>query len=135
MTPRRRSLRIVDGIVNLLLGVALLLFPAGLIELLGLPTTATYFYTSILGGVIFGIGVALLMGLKGESRRLQGLALGGALAINLCGGGVLVYWLLFGQLVLPLRGYLVLWVVTLTVLVIAAAELVTVYRGESARVE
>ncbi len=55
-----------DSVINLILGLLLLLFPAGILELLGLPPTNTYFYSSILGGVIFGIGVSL--GLEWLSR-------------------------------------------------------------------
>ena len=50
-----------DAVINLILGLLLLLFPAGLREMFGIPATNTYFYSSILGGVIFGIGVALCL--------------------------------------------------------------------------
>ena len=56
MNFKHKVLLFIDGIVNLLLGVILLFFPAGLLDLLGLPPTNTYFYASILGAVIFGIG-------------------------------------------------------------------------------
>ena len=82
MTSRHRLLLALDAAVNLLLGAILLLFPAGLIALLGLPATDTHFYTSILGGVLFGIGLALLLELRGGSARIRGLGLGGAIAIN-----------------------------------------------------
>lgn len=57
-------------------------------------------YPSILGAVLVGIGVALLIQNKSES----GLSLAGAVAINLCGGIVLAFWLSFGFLALPTRG-------------------------------
>ena len=59
MDSKQRMLLPADAYINLLLGILILLFPAGLLEYLGLPSSDTYFYTSILGGVIFGIGVAL----------------------------------------------------------------------------
>jgi hypothetical protein len=117
-------LLIIDCIVNLLLGLLLLLFPAGLLDYLGLPPTDTYFYTSILGGVIFGIGIALGLEWLGASIRIRGLGLGGAIAINLCGGGALLGWLIFGNLTLPLRGQITLWIVVVVVLGIGIIEMI-----------
>ena len=112
-----------DAVINLILGLLLLLFPAGLRELFGLPATNTYFYSSILGGVIFGIGVALclewLMGEKG----IKGLGLAGAIAINLFGGGTLLFWLVFKDLEIPLKGSITLWIVAILVVGIGLVEL------------
>ncbi len=113
-----------DAVINLILGALLLLFPAGILEYLGLPRTDTYFYSSILGGVIFGIGVALSLERWGTSD-IRGLGLAGAIAINLCGGGILLFWLLFGYLPLPLRGQMTLWIVAILVLGIGFVELFT----------
>jgi hypothetical protein len=113
----------IEGIVNLFLGAILLLFPAGLVELLGLPLTNTYFYASILGAIIFGIGVALLIELYGARSRIRGLGLGGAIAVNLCGGGALLVWLLAVPLSIPLRGHVILWVVVTVVFIIGLAEI------------
>jgi hypothetical protein len=114
----------IDALVNLLLGLVLLLFPVGTLELLGLPRANTYFYPTILGGVILGIGVALCLEWWGAPRGVRGLGLGGAIAINLCGGGVLLFWLVFGDLTVPLRGRVVLWTVAATVLGVGIAEIV-----------
>jgi hypothetical protein len=123
MNRRISILLAVDCIVNLLLGLLLLLFPAGLLTYFGLPPTDTYFYTSILGGVIFGIGIALGLEWFGASQAIRGLGLGGAIAINLCGGGTLLLWLIFGNLNLPLRGSITLWIVALVVLGIGLVEI------------
>ena len=123
MKPKHRVLLAIDAAVNLILGVFLLLFPAGMVEFLGLPPTDTYFYATILGGVIFGNGVALWIELPGAARGVRGLGLGGAIAINICGAGVLLVWLLLGDLDLPLRGQVTLWVVAVVVLGIGAAEI------------
>jgi hypothetical protein len=125
MKPEHRLLLAVDAVVNLLLGIALLLFPAGTQRWLGLPPTNTFFYATILGGVIFGIGAALCLEWWGTVQGVRGLGLGGAIAINLCGGGVLVFWLASGRLGLPLRGRIVLWIVALAVLGIGVAEIAT----------
>jgi hypothetical protein len=123
MKPKHRVLLAVDAFVNIVLGVLVLLFPAGVVELFGLPPTDTSFYATILGGVVGGIGIALCMELWGAPRGVRGLGLGGAIAINICGAAVLVVWLLSGGLNLPLRGHIILWVVAVAVLGIGAAEI------------
>ena len=85
-----KTLLAVDGFINLLFGLLLLFFPTGILDLFGLPQTNTYFYSSILGGVIFGIGVALGLECWGAAD-ITGLGLAGAIAINPCGGGTLLY--------------------------------------------
>ena len=124
MHDKHKVLLCIDGILNLLLGVILLFFPAGLLDLLGLPPTNTYFYAILLGAVIFGIGVALLLELYGSPKRIRGLGLGGAIAINLCGGGALLVWLVAIPLTIPLRGQVILWIVAALVLIIGVVELV-----------
>jgi hypothetical protein len=124
---RHRGLLTADAIVNLVLGVLLLLaWPYGepLTRWLGVPAPGNAFYASILGAVLVGIGIALLI----ERRRAfhlapVGLGLGGAIAINLCGGIVLAAWLLFGGLKLPMRGWIVLGAIDATLLAISAFEL------------
>jgi hypothetical protein len=122
MQKKHRILLAIDAVVNLLLGALLLLFPAGVGELLGLPQTSTFFYASILGAVICGVGIALALELLGGAR-VRGLGLGGAIAINLCGGGALLAWLLAVPLGLPLRGTITLWVVAVLVVGIGIAEI------------
>jgi len=84
----------IDGIVNLVLGILLLLVPLGTAEILGVPRSNLDFYPTILGGVILGIGIALLIERYGYSRNVRGLGLGGAIAINFCGATVLLVWLI-----------------------------------------
>lgn len=123
MAKKHRVLLFIDCVVNLLLGMLLLLFPMGIVDFFGLPHTDTNFYPSLLGAVIFGIGVALGMELAGYEKGIRGLGLGGAIAINIVGSLVLVAWLLFGSLEMPLRGSIVLWVVGALVFVIGIAEI------------
>ncbi len=115
----------VDAVINLLLGLLLLFFPAGILELFTLPQTNTFFYSSILGGVIFGIGIALSLEILKGAIELQGLGLAGAIAINLSGGGILLFWLIFGNLVLPLKGLITLWIVAILVIGVGLLELVS----------
>ena len=130
MESKHKALLLIDGIVNLILGLLLILYPVGIVELLGLPPTDTYFYPIILGAVLFGIGIALLIERYGEPRKVRGLGLGGAIAINLSGAGALVIWLVISPFSLPIRGKIILWSVAIAVLAIALAEIVTnVNRG------
>jgi hypothetical protein len=122
---KHKLLLAIDAGVNVLLGLLLLLFPTGALELFGLPPANTYFYASILGAVIFGIGIALLIELWGAGRGVRGLGLGGAIVINLCAACALVVWLLAGAIKLPTRGYIILWSVAIVVLAIGIAEIVT----------
>ena len=123
MHRKHKILLIIDGAVNILLGILLLLFPTGLATLLGLPQTNTTFYPTILGAVIFGIGVALFIEVYGKRKNVHGLGLAGAISINFIGGGILLVWLLFGQLDIPTRGRVILWSVAVIVLLIGIIEL------------
>ena len=125
MKPRHKAFLLIDGYVNLILGILLLLFPLGIAEILGIPQPASNFYPTILGGVIFGIGIALLLEAYGHRRRIRGLGLGGAIVINICGAGVLALWLIFKPLELPMRGLIILWVVVVVVLGIGVLEILT----------
>ncbi len=77
------------------------------------------FYPSVLGGVLFGIGIALLVAYRGGSH---GLGLDGAIAINLCGAGVLAAWLLRTPEAFSPRGRMTLWVVAVIVIGIGLIE-------------
>jgi hypothetical protein len=114
------SLLTLDAIINLALGVLLIVFPAGLVSSLGIPNVEVAFYHSILGGVLFGTGIALLIQ---RVRGSSGLGLEGAISINLSGGLVLAGWVLFGALSLPLRGRILLWALVVILIGISALEL------------
>ena len=124
MRSKHKTLLVIDAIINLVLGVLLLFFPAGVVELLGLPLTNTNFYPSILGAVLFGIGVALLIERYGASMKIRGLGLGGAIVINLCGAGVLLLWLLIAPFDIPLRGNVILWSIAIIVLIVGFGEII-----------
>ena len=111
-----------DAAINLFLGILLMAFPLRLVKALGLPIVYPTFYPSILGGVLFGIGVALLIECYRKSNGLAGLGLAGAIAINLCGGFILAIWLLCGNLNLPLRGQILLWCLVLLLVGLSLIE-------------
>jgi hypothetical protein len=121
----RATLLTIDGIINLLLGVLLVAFPKALVDFLGIPSATPSFYPNILGGILFGIGVALLMERKNTSGGGIGLGLHGAVAINLCGAWVLGAWLMLGGLTLPVRGLIFLWFLVAMLVGISAIEIIS----------
>jgi hypothetical protein len=129
----RSVLLLVDAIVNLLLGLLLLFYPKNIITCLGIPFVENAFYPSILGAVIFGIGIALLIELIKKNEKFVGLGLGGAITINIIGALVLVWWLLFGNLNLSSTGLVVLWSVAAVVLVIGIVELFYMFTKSNVR--
>jgi hypothetical protein len=123
MGKKHALLLTIDGIINLALGILLLLFPLGMAKLLSVPQSTVNFYPTILGAVIFGIGIALLIERYGHTRNIRGLGLGGAIAINLCGAIALLVWLVSTPLNIPLRGYVILWSIAVIVLLIGIIEI------------
>lgn len=119
----RSTLLILDALLNLALGLLLIIFPPALVEWLGIPETTSAFYPNLLGAVLFGIGIALLLERYGVDRGIRGLGLAGAVSINLCGALVLAGWLLFGNMALPVRGYVFLWLIVGILVVISLVEI------------
>ena len=110
-----------DAVINHILGLFLLFYPEPLVRALGLPQSGSGFYQTILAGVLIGIGVALQQASRGNSR---GLGLDGAIAINLCGGGILTAWLVAAPQTFSPTGRITLWVVAVLVVGIACVELI-----------
>jgi len=102
----------------------LLIFTPGIIEFLGIPSTGLNFYPNILGAVLFGIGIALLIEVFKKREMNTGLGLWGAISINICGGIVLALWLISGNLDLPLRGMIILWVLVFILVGISLIEMI-----------
>ena len=113
---------IVDASVNYALGILCILY-SFIAETIGVPIVESSFYPNILGAVLFGIGIALTIECFRKQEGMVGLGLGGAVAINLSGGIVLTFWLLFGNLAIPLRGQLFLWTLAIILLIISSIEL------------
>jgi hypothetical protein len=80
--------------------------------------------------LLFGIGLALLFELAGQAKRFRGLGLGGAILINIVGSLVLISWLLFGSLDIPIKGRMVLWIVGVIVFLIGP---ITMFWGQKGR--
>lgn len=124
-------LLVFDAVINFLLGLLLVGFSRPLAHLLGVPYTDVKFYPMILGAVLFGIGIALMIQAFRQPNGLEGLGLGGAVAINLSGGTMLFFWLLSGRLNLPLRGFVFLWTLAILLIGISIVELLAHFRRKS----
>jgi hypothetical protein len=116
---KKRTLLTLDAVVNILLGLVLVFAPFGTTDFLGLPPAGSFLYSSVLGAVLIGIGLALLIARSGAS----GLGLAGAIAINLSGGLSVVIWLLAAPAARALPGRFLLWGIALAVLLIGIVEL------------
>jgi len=129
MKPQKFIL-LIDFIINLILGILLLAYSNRLSEYLGVPKVESSFYPNILGGVFVGIALALLIEFFNKSdRKTSGLGLLGAIVINLCGGIILIIWLVFGDLGLPLRGSIFLWSLALLLIILSSFELINHYKA------
>jgi hypothetical protein len=120
---KQSKLLILDALINLGLGLLLIFYSRSVVDFLGVPWTNQAFYPNILGGVLFGIGVALLLEFRRQSDGPVGLGLAGAVAINLSGGLVLLGWLLWGELNLGIRGLVFLWGLAFLLVALSGAEL------------
>lgn len=124
-THPHKKLLATDAAINLILGILLLLYPTGIAAWLGVPQVETSFYPVILGGVLLGIGMALLLESFSAGRRVRGLGIAGAIVINFCGAGVLAIYLVVGGLSIPLRGQVLLWAIVVIVLSVGLIELLS----------
>ena len=121
---RKKITLSIDALVNLALGILLLLFNPELAAAIGVPNSDMSFYPNILGGVLIGIAVALIIeAVRKDKSEVVGLGLVGAISINICGGIVLVLWLIFGGLNLPVHGKIFLWSLSSVLLIISGIEL------------
>ena len=127
---RHSGLLVLDAVINLVLGILLIVFPSRLVSVLGVPPADVAFYPSLLGAVLFGIGIALIIE---RMRGSSGLGLAGAISINLCAGLVLAVWLMFGRLHLPVRGMVFLWVLVFVLVGVSTLELLATMRGTAAQ--
>ena len=126
----RSKVLIVDSAINLVLGILLIAFPPAVVQVLGVPMVEQAFYPSILGAVLFGIGIALLIDYFRGPEGIVGLGLGGAISINLCAGLALAVWLVKGTLAIPIRGQVFLWSLVVMLVSISCVEWI-VHRRKS----
>ena len=120
----KRITLLIDALINLILGILLVCFNPVIYNFLGVPGSDTNFYPNILGGVFIGITLALIIeAFRKKDNELIGLGLIGAICINICGGLVLTFWLIFGNINIPVHGKIFLWSLASILLIISSVEL------------
>ncbi len=123
---------LVDAAINYFLGLVLLFHSPVVAACFGIPPALTGFYPNILGAVLFGIGIALTVeAVKKEGQSHTGLGLMGAVCINLSGGLVLMLWLIFGGLAIPMKGMVILWVLALVLVGISTVEILNTLKKKN----
>jgi uncharacterized membrane-anchored protein YitT (DUF2179 family) len=127
----RERLLLIDAVINLSLGVALLAFPTGLVEAAGFPGSDSAFYPTILGAVLLGIGLSLALEARRSSGESGGLGLLGAVGINMSAAVVLTIWLLVGGLPLPTHGLFLIVLLILTLIGLSACEWYVLHRDRA----
>jgi len=115
-------LLILDAIINLILGGLLIWYPPALVEAMGLPLSPSRIFPDVLGGVLIGIGVALILEDRRTGIRPVGLGLGGAIAINLCGAVALASSLLSARPALTHFGQVFLWGLVFLLVLVSGFE-------------
>jgi hypothetical protein len=121
---KKKIILLIDAFINLILGIILLIFSPEIVGFLGVPPSENSFYPTILGAVLFGIGIALVIeAFRKHNDKFIGLGLLGAICINICGGLVLLLWLLSGELSLPQKGSIFLWILDILLVGISSVEL------------
>ena len=99
----------VNALINLALGILLMLFPVEWMKALGIPIPENTFYVVLLEAALVGIGLALLVERFRSALGLTGLGLTGAMLVNTWTATTLILCLVYGDLVIPRNGYIVLW--------------------------
>ena len=117
-----KSILLLDAMINLILGVLLIFYSENLATFLGVPYSLNHFYPTMLGAIFIGITIALFIEFFRKTQTLVGLGLAGAIAINLCGGIALVLWLIFGNLQIPIKGQIFLWILVIFLVGISSIE-------------
>jgi uncharacterized membrane-anchored protein len=122
MKKEDKILLVIDSAVNIVIGIILLCFPLGIGDYLRLPNSDNNFYPTLLGALIFGIGIALFIEYKYSDNGKRGLGIEGAIIINLIASSVLIIFLVFGNLNISLLGSAILWFVGILVFAIGLFE-------------
>lgn len=118
----KSDLLLVDGIIDIFVGLAITIFPIELTEMIGLPYPENPFYLIMLGSLLTGLGVAILIEFFNPS--LKGLGLCGSVAINVCAVIVLAVSLLTGVIELPFRAKIMTIILIAILVILSGAKLV-----------
>jgi hypothetical protein len=111
----------LETLLKLSGGLILLALPGLSARLLGLPHPGTGFWPRLLGGVLVGLAAATYI--EGSVAGSKGLALAGAIAINLIGAGVIIALLVLDRGTVAARGKAVLWALVVVLIGLSLFEI------------
>lgn len=116
-----QQLLLIETLLKLAAGAAVLLAQLETASVLGLPRPQTGFWPRLLGAVLAGLAAALFMETRLPGSR--GLALAGAVAVNLIVAFTLMAEVLAGGGAATRRGKLALWIAIAGLVLLALVEI------------
>ena len=111
----------IDVVARLTLGGLLVMVPRMTATTLGLPKVAETFWPRMLGVLLLALAVGTAI--DGRWPGKGGPTLGGLVTLNIAGAFALATTLVVGQLDLPRRGRLLLWLAVLATALLALFQL------------
>ena len=115
-----RELLVLEVLLKATAGTALLLMPLTVIKLFGLSRADSGFWPRLLGAVLIGIAGACY--LEARFAGSKGLALGGAIVVNLAAAAAIALMLAVGGGAPSSRGRMALWLVVALLVALSLAE-------------
>lgn len=116
-----QQLHVIEIVLKLAAGLALIIAPRSLARLLGLPSADEPFWPRLLGSVLVGIAAATI--LEGQLPARNGLGIAGSIAINIAGAMMIAALLLVGRAGSTKRGRALLWLTTAALTLLSLVEL------------
>ena len=113
---------LIDAFIGLVFSIGLLIFPENIVNWLGLPSITNRFYPVLLGASFLGISIALIIEYYRKNDVRVGLGYTGAAAIDFTIGISLGLLLIFGNLNIPAKGQIFLWVMVILLISISVTE-------------
>jgi hypothetical protein len=111
----------LEALLKIAGGAALLIVPKTTIRLLGLPRAETGFWPRLLGAILLGLAGAFY--LEDRFPGSKGLALGGAVIVNLAAATAILFMLALGGGAPKPRGRLALWLLVTVLIGLSLLEI------------
>jgi hypothetical protein len=110
-----------DAGLRLTLGALLVLAPRMTLSALGLPKAAETFWPRLLGTMLLALAAGAVVDVRWPGKG--GPSLGGLVAINVATSFALATGLVVGQLEIPKRGRLLMWLAVILSALLALTQL------------
>jgi hypothetical protein len=110
----------IEVLLKLGVGLALVVMPATVSKVLGLPRSEVGFWPRLLGATLIGLAAAIY--LEARISGGKGLALAGTIAINLTVALMIAMLLIAGQTGAAGRGRAILWITVAVLIALSVVE-------------